>query len=422
MLKNKSKIITLLIVIILSLTIPVVRAENETVTDNASETQEQVTTTSDSNTQNQDESENVADTQDTNATSNISEDSDENANSDTSKDMRRGDVYLTGDDVTIDYIVDGNLYVFAKSVTINSQIGGDVFAFAETVNVGEQGYVFSNLFTCAKNVNVSGVVYDLYASASNVQISGYVYRDIRIASNSTDIKGTIGRNAYLYSNDIKFETPQNDEEKTVSNTGIINGNLEYSSKKEVSIPDGAVAGTTKYNKINEEKTNVVKAYMVSLGTAIATVIVIWLLCLWLKPKFIDESSKLVTKKMPALLGYGILVSILGAITFIILVMIGITAKIAIIELMALAIAISISSSIFIIAVNNLICNKVKIEKNIGKFGMLIISSAILWAICLIPYVGLIIKLLASIIGLGIVTIAILPAKVNKKSENKKAEK
>lgn len=392
MLKNKLKVIALMIVMIVSFTIPVVRAENETSTDETSGTQDEA----------------VA----------ISENEEENAVEDTSTNMRKGDVYLSGDDVTVDYIVDGNLYVFAKSVTINSQIGGDVFAFAETVNVGEQGYVFSNLFTCAKTVNVSGVVYDLYALAQDVQINGYIYRDIRVASNSLDIKGTIGRNAYAQSNNITFATAQEGQEKgTVSSAGIVNGNLEYGASKEISIPEGAVAGETKYTPINEKNSNGVKTYMLSLGTEIATVIIIWLLCLWLAPKFLNKTNTLLTKKVPALIGYGILVPILAVVAFVILAILGITSKIAIIELMLLAVLISISSSVFVIATNNIVCNKLKIEKNIGIFGMLIVSSAVLWLICMIPYVGSIVRFITLILGLGIITKSVLPSDT-KKSDNK----
>lgn len=392
MLKNKLKVIALMIVMIVSFTIPVVRAENETSTDGTSGTQDEA----------------VA----------ISENEEENAVEDTSTNMKKGDVYLSGDDVTVDYIVDGNLYVFAKSVTINSQIGGDVFAFAETVNVGEQGYVFSNLFTCAKTVNVSGVVYDLYALAQDVQINGYIYRDIRVASNSLDIKGTIGRNAYAQSNNITFATAQEGQEKgTVSSAGIVNGNLEYGASKEISIPEGAVAGETKYTPINEKNSNGVKTYMLSLGTEIATVIIIWLLCLWLAPKFLNKTNTLLTKKVPALIGYGILVPILAVVAFVILAILGITSKIAIIELMLLAVLIAISSSVFVIATNNIVCNKLKIEKNIGIFGMLIVSSAVLWLICIIPYVGSIVRFIISILGLGIITKSVLPSDT-KKSDNK----
>ena len=157
--------------------------------------------------------------------------------------------------------------------------------------------------------------------------------------------------------------------------------------------------------------------MVSLGTEIATVIIIWLLCLWLAPKFLNKTNTLLTKKVPALIGYGILVPILAVVVFVILAILGITSKIAIIELMLLAVLIAISSSVFVIVTNNIVCNKLKIEKNIGIFGMLIVSSAVLWLICIIPYVGSIVRFITLILGLGIITKSVLPSDT-KKSDNK----
>ena len=51
--------------------------------------------------------------------------------------------------------------------------------------------------------------------------------------------------------------------------------------------------------------------------------------------------------------------------------------------------------------------------------MLILSSALLWLIKLIPYVGSIVSLIVSIIGLGMVIISIIPARKKSKSENDK---
>ena len=140
MLKNKFKIIAILMIIMIAFTFPIVRAENETADDTA--TPNEATQPVDLTNNNSE-----LDTTDT---------SDEN--------FKRSDVYLTGDDVTIDYIIDGNLFVVANHVTINSQVGGDAFICANTVTVEEDGYIFSNLFTFSKNVIVKGAVYDLYAS------------------------------------------------------------------------------------------------------------------------------------------------------------------------------------------------------------------------------------------------------------------
>ena len=81
--------------------------------------------------------------------------------------------------------------------------------------------------------------------------------------------------------------------------------------------------------------------------------------------------------------------------------------------------IAVSTSVFIIAVNNLICNKLKIQKTIGNFGMLIVTAAVLWVIGLIPYVGTIVGIIAIIIGLGIIVYNLI--KKDKKQEEKQQE-
>lgn len=108
MLKKKFSIIALSIILIISLALPVVRAEDEDLNNDANAEQNTVVTTSADNEQ------------ETSAVdSSLQNFSDEN--------YKQNDVYLTGDDITIDYIVDGNLFVIANSVTINAQIGGDAF-------------------------------------------------------------------------------------------------------------------------------------------------------------------------------------------------------------------------------------------------------------------------------------------------------
>lgn len=217
MLKNKTKIIALLVVMILALTIPVVRATEETSTD--------VTLINEASNETTDETQDVATITDDN--------------------FKKGDVYLTGDDVTIDYIVDGNLFVLANNVTINSQIGGDAFICAQTVTVGNQGYIFSNLFTFSQNVEIQGVVYDLYAAAQNVKISGYVYRDIRVGCDSLEIVGTVGRNAYVECSSLQIVqgndgTTDGEQTSTITKQGMINGNLNYTSSQEANIPQGSI--------------------------------------------------------------------------------------------------------------------------------------------------------------------------------------
>ena len=331
--------------------------------------------------------------------------------------VEKKDVYLIEDNVTIDYVIDGNLYVLANNVTINSQIGGDAFICTKKLTVGTQGQIYSNLFAFAESIDIKGVIYDLYAASKDVSITGYVYRDIHVGSDTVEILGSIGRNVFINCTKFKIEedTSNGDPEAAANNPhGIINGNLNYTASEEVKLPENSVVGDTNFKKAENVKTNTTQNYIISLGTLVATVAIIWLLCLWLAPKFLQNSTSLLaSKKIFRVIGLGILTPIVTIIASIVLFALGITYTLGIILSVTLFILLAISTSIFIITIANIICNKLKIEKTLGKLGMLIITSAILWGIGFIPYIGSIISILAVILGLGIITSNLLPQKKKK---------
>lgn len=376
MLKNKFKLVIILTLLIIALMFPIVRAENETA-DNVATPD---VTTSETNIN---QSDNVLN----NSSTTSSEET-----------FKKNDVYLSGNDVTIDYIVDGNLFVLANNVTINSQIGGDAFICANTVTVGEQGYIFSNLFTFSKNVTINGVVYDLYAASQDTTINGYVYRDIHVGSNTIHIYGTIGRNAYIQSENFNFINDSKDE----NSQGRINGNLNYTANREFSIPEGVVSGETNFEQKASFDGNTLQDYIMRLATFVITVVIIWLLCLWLAPKFLKENASLLTtKKVLPVIGFGILTPIVIIVLAILFFILGITSTLGLLLLLVFFLLIAISNSMFIITLNTIICNKLKIEKTIGIFGMLVASSVVLWLIGLIPFIGSILGIIVVVLGLGI---------------------
>ena len=397
MLKNKITKITLVLLLALSLLVPIVRADDneaEPISDNSQEKA-------------------VETTQGNETTSETTQSTDNS--------MKKSDVYLTGDDVKVDYIVDGNLFILANTVTISSQIGGDVFICAKTINVEKEGYIYSNLFAAANEVNISGVVYDLYTTANTLNINGYVYRDIRTSSDTLNFSGVIGRNAYVYSKNIEISS-NSDGQSSVTNKATIYGDLNYSSSSEASIPEGTVTGSVNYSPITTStKSKSISSYILALGRFIVTVLVIWLLYLWLAPKFLENTGALLSKKLLPVIGSGILTPIIFVIAFVLLLILGLTSNIAIIGTMLFAILLMISTSTFVIAVNNLVCKKFNISKNTTTFGVLIITSAVIWLLELIPVVGSILNFVIMIIGLGILVTAIIPEK-EKSNKNSKKEK
>lgn len=387
--KNKTKIIAIFLTLILLFSTTFVFADNET-----SDNEIMPISTDTSTDEVEDSVENI--------TSNVQAQEDN---------YKKSDVYLAGDNITIDYIVDGNLFVFADTVTISSQIGGDAFIFAKNVIIGEEGYVFSNLFTIAESVEIKGVVYDAFALSKNFTISdGYVYRDLKVACDTLNVNGAVGRNAFVDCASINFNTDK-------SNNGIIYGDLNYTSDSEISIPENVVSGSVNYNdaKLLENKSvgSIIADYILDLGEFLVFVLIIWLVCLVLAPKFLDNTNKYVGKKTLGILGYGLLSLIVIPIACIILILLQLTSGISLFLLALYLLAIVVSKSLFTITANNYVCSKLKINKNSGIFGMLIVSGIVIWLITQIPYVGGFISFIITVLGLGILVASILPKKSKK---------
>lgn len=389
MLKNKLKIIALLTLIVLALTTPFVNAENEAV-EATSDENSAATATDVSDDGNSQEGEQAQDTT-------------------TDNSLKSSDAYLFGDTITVDYIVDGNAFIFANKVVINSQIGGNVFVCAKEVTVEENGFVVNSLFGFAEKITVSGVVCDLYAAAKTVDVTGYIYRDMRTGSETLNLTGIVGRDAFVEADKINFTA--SDENSNIVQGATIGNNFNYTSSEEITIPENMVKGNVDFKKsVDVTSMKSINDYILDLGTFVCTVAVIWLLALWLAPKFVKSPYNILSKKVLPVLGYGILTPIVFAFAFVIFILLGITANIALLSLALLVMLMAISSSAFVITANGLVCSKLKIEKAIQTFGILIISAIVYWLITLIPIVGSIISLVACIIGLGIIVYNILPLK------------
>ena len=396
MTKNKTKIILVFLIIALLFSSTFVFADNEDESTAVPISEESETTPVDTNST------------EINAT-------ESNANAQAQEDSyKKSDVYLTGDNVTIDYIVDGNLFVCANTVTINSQIGGDAFIMAKNLIVNDEAYIFNNLFVMANSVEIKGVVYDAYALANTLTISkGYVYRDLKANCDTLNVNGTVGRNAFVNCSSLNFNTVEN-------SNGVIYGNLEYSSKNEASIPEGAVNGTVNYKNNSDSSKQSVRSivadYILSLGSFIAFVLIVWLLCLWLAPKFLNNTESYIGKGSLKVFGKGLLGLIAIPVACIILILLQLTSSISLVILSLYILALVVSTSLFTISANNYVCNKLKINKKSGIFGMLIVTAIFISLLTKIPYIGAIISLLIAIFGLGILLTAIIPNKQKKSSD------
>ena len=389
MLKTKSKFITIFFVIVLFIMTTFVSAVNE-ITPISVDTENNV---SEQNSSNAGTSENNVSDQpiDESTQNEITVDGEAQTTN-----IKSEDVYLSGKSITIDYLVDGNVFVMSDSLTISSQIAGDVFVCANNVKIEQTSYIYGNLFVCANNVEINGIVYDVYSFSKNITInSGYVYRDIKAISQNANIFGTIGRNAFISSSSISLTDEEN------SAKGLIYGDLNYSSPSKIDFPEESVSGNINYTSINFNNHSNISNYFTSLGCFLIIVIVIWFLGLFIRNRTNLSNSDKKASILKIILA-GILGIIIIPLVIFVLMLIPITSTLALLLASIFLLILALSKSVFVIGLNKYICKKLKVNKEIGIFGILIITSIIVWALCLIPYnVGLVISIIMMILGLGI---------------------
>ncbi len=380
MLKNKTKIVSVLLVLLLLFSATVVFAENEVATTSAENDIELIST---------DGTEPIVDGS-----------SDSTNQKSTTKDA---DEYLFGDTVTVDYVVDGNLFVCANKVYINSQIGGDAFILANEIEIGQNGYIYSNLFALTNSLDIKGIVYDLFTCAKTVSISGgYVYRDARVSCDTLNVNGVVGRNALVNASSINFNTDS-------ASNGLIYGDLKYSSKSELTIPDTVVIGETTFTQ--EENNSTVPTageIAMSLLSVLVLIVLVWLVCNWLAPKFVAYSNNYIGKRTLKTFGIGLLAMIAIPLVSVILITLKVTSLFALIILAIYLIALVVSYIVFIISVNQYLCERFKADNMIKKLGLLVALGIVVYLVTLIPYVGGIISILMTVFGLGVLTSYVLP--------------
>lgn len=329
------------------------------------------------------------------------------------EEIKEKDVYLFGDDVTVDYAVDGNAFIFGNTVNIKNKISGDLFVFANQINI-DGGYVYSNVFACGNELKVSGVIYDLYAACAKIEITenGYVYRDAHSISDTLNLYGTVGRNALVGANTMSFQKDEDDKKVT----GKIYGDLTYSTNEEMEIPEKMVEGNVKFEKFDTEAAkdvavaSIVKDAISDIITAIVYTILIYLALVWLAPKFTNKLEETLTKNVGPVIGFGILAIIALPIISLVLIMTSIGASAGLLLATLYGVLLAVASSITVITVSKIVSNKFNINNKFAKVGVVAGITLVYGLLKLIPIISGLATIACGWVGTGIVVKQVLPSK------------
>lgn len=297
------------------------------------------------------------------------------------------DEYLIGTDINVNYDIEGNLYIIGNNVTISSKVIGNAFICANNLTVTSTGYISNSMYAAAKTINFNGKAYDIYATCENFNFEGSTFRDIHSAANNITLNGTVGRDANIAGESFNFG-------------GKIEGDLNYSAKQKHEIPEGVVAGNIKYEELKEF--NIKPNYFMLAACFVGLVLVLWLFMKWLAPSFLSKTDTILANSPLKTLGIGLLSLITVPGIAVLLMVTGVAAYAGILLLATYCILACISSSIFVIAINNLLTKKFNFDKAYKTFLLLIVTSIIAWALTIIPYFGGVFSVIYALYGFGIV--------------------
>ena len=187
----------------------------------------------------------------------------------------------SANDVNINNSVTGDVYVLSGgTVTINTYISGNVFICARKVVIGKDTKIMSSLFNASQSIKIDGnILGNVYVVSQDFDLTEFssLGLDLSLAAENIKVNGIISRDASITGADIN-----------ISNSAQINGDLNYSTSKEITIPDNVVKGSTIYNKISteEKQENNKNDIIYSCLSFVILAIVLFLIFKWLNNRVI----------------------------------------------------------------------------------------------------------------------------------------
>lgn len=322
--------------------------------------------------------------------------------------------YAGTEDVNITTPVEGDVFVVTSgNVIIDTDICGNAFICANTVTIGEYSIIEASLFNASNSLILSGDVgINVYNISKNLTLSGTVDYDVFSSSAKSNLSGYISRNANISSENI-----------TISDELSIEGDLNYSSKKQVDIPENTVEGKVNFSSINTDTKVSTIAKMNDFLTSVLSLavlaIVLFVIGKWLNCKFISTYPDLV-KNLPKSLLYGFLTLIVVPVVSLILLICGVTINLAFILTALYLVLLLVASSIVIVILSKLVAEKLNVKFEKANNTLLTILSIIVLSIVykliqLIPVLGSITIFAFLIIGIGILINNLIPNKEVKNS-------
>lgn len=343
------------------------------------------------------------------------------SNSETTAAMINDDVYEFSQQINVPKNVNGNAFLSGDTVTLDKQIAGNAFIIGNKVIITNNAYIAGSAFIFANEITVDGIVFDLYSYSSKLIISedAGVYRDLRASAGTVDLQGQVGKNAFIIANDFTLN----------KEAGLrVYGDLNYTSKTELEIPNGIVSGKINFTVLKEYAPTTqekISAYATNLVQALLFTLVVFAIAVWLMPKSLENLKNTVNAKFLPSIGIGLAGIFIIPIVILILMYTTFTIPIAVAILTIFILLLCISFAVASIAFAQKLAEKFHLSKNYMLLLLVLIVTLVLWLLKQIPAVGGYITFFIAVCGFGLILTTLLnrertfPKKEEKVIETKK---
>ncbi len=321
--------------------------------------------------------------------------------------------FKTGGTITIDGTVNGEAYLIGENIIVNGNINGDLIATGVTVtfngnvsdnvrlaggtvsisgHIGKNALIFGGQTEVEKNAVIQG---NLVEFSRNTNILGKIDGEARITAANIFFNGKTGQNAKLISNNISF-----------GNNFLVGGNLEYQAVNQIASLKPQVKGNVVFVKRNGHlPTTNLKQLGLKLVSLISWInylcsLIIGFLLVFVFPKQFSNINKFLAEKPLASFIFGLVFYCLIPFGLIILGLTIIGIPLAFLFIFLLVLLIFVSR----VVVGLLIGSRI-LSDGESKFLPLLLGLTILQIVSLIPYLGLISKVLIVILGSGAVLLS-----------------
>lgn len=318
------------------------------------------------------------------------------------------DLYVAGNDITIDGTINGDLWAFGSTITVNGTVNGSMLAIGQTINVN--GSVNHAVRLAGEKIYINGKVNgDLIAfgSEANIGSQAEIGGDFLFGAGTVRMDGVIGKNikgsgsVVTISGSVEGNAELTVESLTLASEANIQGNLTYTSEKAADIRSGAVVGGETTHNVPEAKKAAPFGGIGGKVVGFLMTLVMGIIIILIVPRKSASVADLIRNKPWACLGWGAVILFATPVAAFIACFTVIGIPVALIALVLYAIAIYISQVFVGLFIGRWIIGRFSgIDSKAIMVGALATGLVILMLLKLIPYLGFWIGLAVALFGLG----------------------